>query len=566
MKKEIAVLLKDILKKSKVNLGIEEIQTRIEIPQSSEIGDYAFPCFFLAGKLKSNSHQIALELREEIGNPGKEFERIEVSGAYINFFLNKETFTKEVLNEVFKKEKDFGKIENKKPKKVVIEFPSPNTNKPLHLGHLRNMAIGESISRVKEFANDKVIRVNLNNDRGIHICKSMLAYKKFGKNAKPKGKSDHAVGDYYVMFSKKVADNPNLEAEAQEMLRKWEQGDEETKSLWKKMNKWALEGFDETYNVFGIKHDKEYFESDIYDEGKKIVEEGLKKKVFEKKTDGAVVINLEKEGLGEKVLLRADGTAIYITQDIQLAKEKEKNYNPDESIILTANEQDYHFNVLLTILKKLGYKFADYTKHTSYGMVFLPEGKMKSREGTVVDADDLIEKVKELVKKHIKKNKKLPKREIESRSLKIALAAIKYWLLKIEMKKDTTFYPKESINFEGNTGPYLLYTYARANSILEKSKKNKKIPGKINLGEKDYELAKKINQFKEVVSNSYRELNPSLIANYSYELAKTFNEFYHSSKVINSNEEEFRLALVDATKVILKNSLSLLGIETIEKM
>lgn len=567
MKQLIANLLKEQIK-------LKETENLIEIPPTSDLGDYAFPCFALSKQshrsvypkaqntgAKKNPNEIARDLKNKIQLP-KEIEKIEINGAYLNFFVNKKIFAENLIKNILKEKNMFGSNDIGKGKRVMVEFPSPNTNKPLHLGHLRNMSLGESVSRILEFSGSKVIRANLNNDRGIHICKSMLAYEKFGKSKKPNKKSDHFVGDYYVLYNQKK--NEQLEKEIQEMLLMWEKGDKKILELWKKMNKWALDGFEETYKKFGIKHDKNYYESEIYTKGRDIIKEGINKKIFYTKSDGAIAINLEKERLGEKIVLRADTTSLYITQDIYLAKLKNKEYNLDQSIYVVGNEQDYHFNVLTEILKKL--KFTYSVHHLSYGMVNLPEGKMKSREGTVVDADTLIDEVQALVKKSLQSREKLSKLELEKRSLKITLSAIKYLLLKIDIKKNTIFNPKESISFEGDTGPYLLYSYARASSILRKVKKSPIKSKTNNLSEDEFKLVKKFSQFPEVVTSAYKTYNPALVANYSYQLAQIFNEFYHSCPVINSENESFRLKLVDAFRVVLKNSLNLLGIETIERM
>ena len=547
--------------KKQVPLDESEIYNLIEIPPAPEMGDYAFPCFSLAKIYKKNPNQIALELKDKLKLP-KEIESVKVEGAYLNFFVDKNILVKNIIGEILKKKDNFGKLKLKS-KKVLIEFPSPNTNKPLHLGHLRNMAIGESVSRILEFNNMKLTRVNLNNDRGIHICKSMLAYKKFGKNKKPNKKSDHFVGDFYVLFSQKSKIDKNLEEQAQDMLKKWEDGDKETVLLWKKMNNWALTGFKETYKLFGININKEYYESQLYKKGKEIILDGLKKGIFEKRNDNAVIMKLEE---GEKVLLRPDGTSIYITQDLYLAKLKDQQYHPDLSIYVTGNEQNYHFDVLFSIIKKLNFPFAEKLKHLSYGMVFLPEGKMKSREGKVVDADDLIKEVSELVKKELISRHKLSKIELEKRSLKIALAAIKYYLLKVDSNKSIIFNSEESINFEGDTGPYLQYSYARASSILKKAKPKNKSTEIKKLEPKEIELVKKLSEFQEIVLKSYGNLNPSSVANYSCQLAQTFNEFYHECSVINSENENFRISLVKSFRIVLKNSLYLLGIDVLDEM
>lgn len=566
MKETIVKILKKAIEEEKIKIEKKEIEPALEVPPSVEMGDYAFPCFILTSKMKMPPSEIALKIRANIKE--KDFKEIQTSGPYINFFIDRKILAVNLIKQIRKDKDKFGSLNLGKGKKVVIEFPSPNTNKPLHLGHLRNISIGESVSRILEFSGEKVIRTNLNNDKGVHICKSMLAYKKWGKNKKPskKNKSDHLVGDFYVMYSKKSKNNPKLESEAHEMLRKWEDGNSEIISLWKKMRDWSLKGFSETYKKLGIKHDQEYFESDIYKEGKEIILEGVNKKLFEQEKDGAVSINLEKQGLGKKYLLRADGTTIYMTQDIYLAFLKQKQFNPDELIYVVANEQDYHFKVLFYILNQLGFE-KEKLKHLSYGMVNLPEGKMKSREGNVVDIDELIEEVKKLVGKEIKKREpKISKKELENRSNIISLAAIKYFLLKIDAKKNMLFNPKESIKFEGNTGPYLLYSYARANSILRKAKKKNKILCFDDLEKKELELIKKLSDFSEIIANAFNQLNPSLIANYSYELSQIFNEFYHTCPVIDSEKQEFRISLVESFKQVLKNSLSLLGIETLEKM
>ena len=567
MKEVIVSLIKKSLKKKSIGISEEKIAKTIEIPPSSEMGDYALPCFFLAEIMEEEPHEIAIELRELMGNPPGGMEDIQTRGPYINFFLDRKTLGVNLIKEINSKKDNFGKSK-RAGKKTMIEFPSPNTNKPLHLGHLRNMAIGESLSRIFEFNGERVIRANLNNDRGIHICKSMAAYKLYGKGKNPKSekkKSDHFVGDYYVMFNKKEKENQKLELESHRMLQKWEAGDKETLKIWEKMNKWALDGFEKTYKKFGIKHNVEFFESKIYEKGKEIILEGLKKGIFKKKKDGAIAINLKKEKLGEKILLRLDGTSVYITQDIYLAKLKQEKYKLDKSIYVVANEQKYHFDVLFTLLEKLGFK-SEGLKHLSYGMVNLPDGKMKSREGTVVDADDLIEKVQDLIKKELESRYKLTPKQSEERSLTIALAAIKYLLLKIDIKKDMVFNPKESINFEGDTGSYILYSYARASSILRKLKNKKSNSPLEYLEEKEIALIKKLSDFENIALNAYKNTNPSLIANYSYQLAQIFNEFYHSCPVLNSDKESFRIELVKAFRQVLKNSLYLIGIDTLEEM
>jgi arginyl-tRNA synthetase len=567
MKDLISDILLKAIKKEGVSLKKEEILKLIEIPPSHEMGDYAFPCFFLSGKLKASPQNIAIKIRENIEDYPKDFEDIQTSGPYINFFLDRRTMALNLIKEIKSQGDNYGRLNTTK-QNTMVEFPSPNTNKPLHLGHLRNMTIGESVSRMLEFTGDKVIRANLNNDRGIHICKSMAAYEFYGKGKTPKTenkKSDHFVGDFYVMFNKKEKENAEMEKESHDLLLKWENGDKGVVKLWTTMNKWALDGFKQTYSRFGIKHDVEFFESEIYKSGKEIVEKGLKDKILIKKEDGAIVADLSKEGLGEKVLLRADGTSIYMTQDLYLAKLKAEQYKVNKSIYVVGNEQDYHFQVLFTILKKLGFNFSG-LHHLSYGMVNLPEGRMKSREGTVVDADDLIDEVQTLVKKELQSRDKMSSKLLEERSLKITLAAIKYILLRVDTKKDMIFNPKESIDFEGDTGPYILYSYARASSILKKLKKPMKPFPLEEMEDKEIALVKKLSEFKDILTKSVNELNPSIMANYTYHLSQIFNEFYHECPVIASHKESFRINLVTSFRQIVKTSLYLLGIEPLEKM
>jgi arginyl-tRNA synthetase len=567
MKDVVVKLIADSLRKMSVKLTKEKISEFITTPPSYDMGDYAFPCFFLENLLKENSSEIALELRKQIKKLPEGIEEIQTKGAYVNFFIDRKMLALSLIKAINSEKENFGKS-NKTKIKTMVEFPSPNTNKPLHLGHLRNMAIGESVSRILEFNGEEVIRANLNNDRGIHICQSMAAYKMFGKNKTPeqvKKKTDHFVGDFYVMFNEKSKKNKKLEIESHRMLEKWEGGDKETLALWKKMNDWAFKGFKKTYKTLGVEHDVEFFESGIYQKGKEIVEEGLKKGIFKKDKNGAVLVDLTEEKLGEKILLRMDGTAVYITSDLYLAKLKYDKYKLNNSIYVVANEQNYHFDVLFTILKKLGLNYPG-IKHLSYGMVNLPEGRMKSREGTVVDADDLIEKIQELVKKELQKKYKLSKKQLDERSIKIALAAVKYFLLKVDIKKNMIFNPKESVNFEGDTGSYLLYSYARASSILQKYSGKAKKLSLDSLEDKETFLIKKLSEFIEIIHKTYIGLNPSFLSVYAYQLSQIFNEFYHACPVIGSEKEAFRIELVKAFRQILGTSLYLLGIEPLEKM
>ena len=527
----------------------------IEIPPNPQFGDFALPTFKLSKK--------APELQKLLKLP-KFIEKTEVKGPYLNFFIKKEIFTKGILEEILKNK--FIYLQKEKTK-VVIEYPSPNTNKPLHLGHIRNMIYGQAIVRLLLLKGNEVIEVNLLNDRGIHICKSMLAYKKWGNNSPPDKKPDHFVGDFYVLFENKNKENSELEKEALEMLNKWEKGDKQTIQLWKKMNSWATKGFDETFKQFNLNFKKTYKESAIYRRGAHIVDQGLKKGKFVKDKTGAIIAELEGYNLPNKVLLRQDGTSIYITQDIALAQEKYEDFKMGLSIIVSATEQNLHFKQLFKILEILGYSFNN--EHLSYGMVLLPEGRMKSREGKVVDADDLINEITLAVKEEIlKRYNNLSEKEIEKRSKVIAMAAMRYYILKIDPNKDIVYNPQESISFEGETGPYLLYTYARINSILKKSKKFKVNYEKLT-NPTEQSLIFQLSQYNKTLEDSIKNRKPSLLCNLLFKIAQTYNEFYHSLPILKAStaeEKEARLTLSKATATIIKQGLSLLGIETLEEM
>lgn len=546
----------------------EEIEKNLEVPKDSNLGDYAFPCFILSRELKKNPAQIASEIVSKI-KLIKGLEKVNSSGPYINFFLDRNLSAKSILSEIIKRRHKYGSF--RENEKAVIEFPSPNTNKPLHIGHARNIILGQAISNLLNFAGNKVKITNLNNDRGIHICKSILAYQKFGGTDNPKKackKSDHFVGDYYVKFAKEAQNNPDLEEEAQECLKLWEKGDKKVRVLWKKMNDWAFSGFKETYQKFNLQIDKEYYESEIYKQGKKLINTYLKKGLFRKKEDGAIYVDLKEDNLGEKVVLRADGTSIYITQDLYLALLKMKQFKFSKSIYISATEQVHHFKVLFSILKKLGFAWSDRLYHLPYGLVNLESGRMKSREGTVVDSDDLIAELHRLAFEELNaRYPALSEDEKNARAEVIALSALRYYFLKVERIKDLVFKPEESIKFEGDTGPYLIYTYARAKSILRKAKyKSKTLPEISNLTDKEKKLIIQLGKFSELTKQAYDTLSPNIIANYAFHLSQIFNEFYHSNQIIGSKKEKLGLLLTDAFSQVLKNSLSILNIETLEKM
>ena len=477
----------------------------------------------------------------------------------------------------------------------VVEYSSPNTNKPLHLGHIRNILIGHSISRVLEANGYKVQKVNLVNDRGIHICKSMLAWQKWGRGETPESaakKGDHLVGDYYVRFDqeyksqvKELVDKgmPEEQAmkdaplirEAQEMLRQWEARDPGITSLWKKMNGWVYDGFDITYQRLGVSFDKTYYESDTYTLGRAIVMEGLEKGILYKKEDGSVWADLADEGLDQKLLLRADATSVYMTQDLGTAHQRFDEFGFDTHVYVVGNEQDYHFQVLALILKKLGYGWSDRLVHLSYGMVELPDGKMKSREGTVVDADDLMDEMSETARTMSTELGKLDGYSEEEKKdifTTVGMGALKYFILKVDPKKNMTFDPVESVDFNGNTGPFIQYTHARIRSVLRKAGESgveAGIPPDLEPNPKEIDLIKRISFFPEVVKDAGHDLNPAGIANYCYELAKEFNQFYHDFSIMNaesSDSKKFRLLLSEVVVRILARGMWLLGIEMPERM
>lgn len=567
MKQAVSKLLAQHL-----SLSTEALEALLETPKGVQHGDIAFPCFTLAKTWKKAPAQIAHELAAQLSSSlkaAKEFEKIEAAGPYVNFFIDKQLLAQQTLQAVLKQREKYGST--KLQRKVVIEFPSPNTNKPLHLGHARNIIMGQAVTNILRFTGARVIVTNLNNDRGIHICKSMLAYEKFGKSDTPqkaKRKPDHFVGDYYVRFAQAAKEHPALEQEAQTCLQRWEAGDKQTRALWKKMNSWALKGFEKTYTLFGLTIDKDYYESDIYDKGRDIVLAGFRKGIVTKNSDGALIIDLSAQELGEKVLLRADGTSIYITQDIYLALLKHKEFAFDVSMYIAASEQNYHFKALFATLEKLGYPWAKKLYHLNYGMVHLESGRMKSREGNVIDSDNLIEEMKTLARGEIEhRYPALSKKEKEQRTHAITMAALRYYFLKVDRTKDITFKPEESLSFEGDTGPYLLYSYARARSILRKAHYNLKKKYTIGaISDTEKALITHVTHFPDIVQKAYASFAPALIATYAFQLAQTFNEFYHHEKVIGSQEEAFRLRLVDAFSQVLKNALALLNITVLEKM
>lgn len=524
---------------------------------------------------------------------------------FLNLNIAKEAWVG-LLNDMHADEKFGEKPVTDQSPLVMIEYSSPNTNKPLHLGHVRNNLLGWSLAQIMEANGNKVVKTNIVNDRGIHICKSMLAWLKWGNGETPESsgkKGDHLIGDYYVAFDKhyraevaelknkfmtdegldeeaaenKAKEEAPLMKEARQMLVKWEQGDEEVRALWQKMNNWVYAGFDETYKTLGVSFDKIYYESDTYLEGKAKVEEGLEKGLFFRKDDNSVWADLTQEGLDQKLLLRSDGTSVYMTQDIGTADMRFKDFPIDKMIYVVGNEQNYHFQVLSILLDRLGFKWGKELVHFSYGMVELPNGKMKSREGTVVDADELIATMIDDARKtsdELGKFKDMSEEEKREIARMVGLGALKYFILKVDARKNMLFNPEESIDFNGNTGPFIQYTYARIRSIMRKAAAEgmalpAQLPSDAPLNDKEIALIQKMNDFGAVIEQAATDYSPSGIANYCYELTKDFNQFYHDYSILNADTQEeklTRLVLANNVAKIIKNGMLLLGIEVPERM
>lgn len=556
-------------------------------------GDYTLVVFPLLRQLKSNPQELATKIGTYVCDHTAEVQDFNVVKGFLNLSLS-DSYFKDLLQNIHQT-KDFGRHQNN-GKVVMVEYSSPNTNKPLHLGHIRNNLLGYAVAEILKASGAKVYKTQIINDRGIHICKSMVAWREFGNGETPESsgeKGDHLVGKYYVLFDKKyreqqselqsqgyTAEEASKEApifkEAQKMLLQWEASDSQTVALWEKMNSWVYSGFSQTYKRLGVDFDQLYYESDTYLLGKEVVQEGLDKDIFYKKEDGSVWIDLTPDGLDEKIVLRSDGTAVYMTQDIGTAIQRVKDYQDITGMVYTVgNEQDYHFKVLFLILNKLGYDWSKDLYHLSYGMVDLPSGKMKSREGTVVDADDLMQDMHNTAKNI---SEELGKIEDFTDTQKddlfdvIGLGALKYHILKVDPRKRILFDPQESVDFQGNTGPFIQYTYARIQSILRKNTydlQGVQIDSSISFEGIEKELIKNLNQFPETIALAANQYSPALVANYTYQLVKTFNSFYQQLSILGEEDERkkvFRLILAHNTAQVIENAMALLGIRVPQRM
>lgn len=580
--------------KALYNADIEPSALQVSVTRKEFTGDFTLVVFPLLRLSHSTPENTGNAIGEWLKANVPEISEYNCVKGFLNLLFSN-LFWNELFGEIVA-DKDFGDLPTT-GKNIMVEFSSPNTNKPLHLGHIRNNLLGDSVSRLLKASGNNVIKTTLVNDRGVHICKSMLAWLKVGNGATPEStgiKGDHLVGDMYVAFNdiykKEVEDliaggmdeeTAKKEApclkEAHEMLQKWEAGDKEVRDLWARMNGWVLKGFDESYKALGITFDKVYYESQTYLLGKELVQKGLDMGVFVKDPDGSVWCDLTADGLDRKLLIRSDGTSVYITQDLGTAERRFAEYHLDSHVYVVGNEQNYHFQVLKLILKKLGFEWSDNIFHLSYGMVELPEGKMKSREGTVVDADDLIQKMYEEARATSDESGKLADMSEEDKAKlyrMIGLGALKYFIIKVDPKKTMLFNPKESIDFNGNTGPFIQYTHARIRSILRKAAEKgieyaaSPLP-KVELSAKEIRLIKLLNTFPAKIAEGAQAYSPAVIANYAYDLAKEFNQYYHDTPILKEENEDvlkMRLVLIDTLSAVLRKAMGILGIELPERM
>ena len=570
---------------------VPEKMVQLQKTRSEFEGSLTLVVFPFVKMARKSPEQTAQELGEYLAANCEAVSKFNVVKGFLNLSISDEAWLN-LLKDIDENDHFGEKVANEDAPLVMIEYSSPNTNKPLHLGHVRNNLLGWSLAQIMQANGNKVVKTNIVNDRGIHICKSMLAWQKWGNGETPETsgkKGDHLIGDYYVAFDKHYRDEIKdlvaqgmdeelakqeapLIKEAHEMLVKWENNDPEVRALWEKMNNWVYAGFDETYKKMGVSFDKIYYESQTYLKGKAKVEEGLAKGLFERHEDNSVWADLTNEGLDQKLLLRSDGTSVYMTQDIGTAEMRFKDYPIDKMIYVVGNEQNYHFQVLSILLDRLGFKWGKELVHFSYGMVELPNGKMKSREGTVVDADDLMElMVEDAYKTSMELGKFDDMTEEERREIAriVGMGALKYFILKVDARKNMLFNPEESIDFNGNTGPFIQYTYARIRSILRKAPNMTNPTSYTSLADKEIELIQKMSEYGAAVEQAGKDYSPSGIANYCYELTKVFNQFYHDYSILNEPDEQkkaVRLMLAKNVAKILKNGMALLGIEVPERM
>ncbi len=584
-------------------------EAHLDTPPDGALGDFAFACFPLARLVRSAPAAIAARLAQEL-KADSPIATVQAVGPYLNFTVEKEALFRVSCTDILASPETFGKSDVGKGEKVLIEYSAPNTNKPQHLGHVRNNLLGMSIANLLEAIGHQVVRVNLVNDRGVHICKSMLAYQVFGQGKTPHSegvKGDHFVGDFYVLYEKqqhqewqewlaargvdlKRLDDQGrrrLEAEflnqsrwygrVKEMLQRWEAGDPEVLALWRTMNNWVYEGFDQTYRRLGCRFDKVYKESETYQLGRALVEEGLKRGIFYRKPDGSVWVDLSDQGLGEKLLLRSDGTSVYITQDIGTTKLKFDDFGMKRAIWVVGDEQIYHFQVLFAVMKKLGFAWADGCYHLAYGMIDLPAGKMKSREGTVVDADDLMDELFKMEREEIaRRHLDIAPEDLDATAEILAQGALKFYILRFGPQSRMLFDPAESISFDGFTGPYVQYAYVRVRSIFRKSGKDEfaavspeACDFSVLVEPEEIALVRRLHSFPGEVKAAALSYNPARLATYLWELAKAFSRFYHEHSVLHAPEEKLRqarLVLAKATSIVLRRGLALLGIDVPERM
>ncbi|MBW2428649.1 MAG: arginine--tRNA ligase [Deltaproteobacteria bacterium] len=562
------------------------VQLEIGFPPSTEMGHFAVGCFPLARQFGKSPTEIAGNIVDHI-QPDDLIAEVSAAGPYINLKLNGKAFFGDLCQYIISEDTRYGTSDMGRGKRAMVEYLAPNTNKPLHLGHLRNGALGMAVANMYQATGHWVVKANLVNDRGVHICKSMLAWQRWGNGTTPESekiKGDHFVGKYYVRYAQEAEKDENLENEIQQILQKWEAGDPETIELWKMMNGWVYEGFAETYRRFGLLFDVFYYESDTYKLGKDIIQQGLEKKAFSLDQNGNTVFFLPEEEFGRDkngelkrvTVLRSDETALYITQDIGTAILKITDHNLDYSIYVVGSEQEYHFKCLFAMLDALGYEWAKNCYHLSYGMVYLPEGKMKSREGKIVDADDLIAEMIKLAEAEIRQRdpaSRLSDEEVKNRAEKIGVGAVKFYLLRVRPNQSINFEPAESISFDGFTGPYCQYAYARISGILEKAKSTTTALQDPDFGllgnSEEVQLLQRLIDFPAEVQSALQDLNPSKFAGHIFNTAKAFNQFYNKHPVLQAESEHLisaRLQLIKAAAVVLKKGLNLLGVEVLENM